>query len=98
MHPEWEGTNYARNVVLGLREQLAKLSLGFVGQTSGCGAMKGTPNWGIFVQYSPKHPSIQIISTLGLKVCGYYPHWAIWMFRIGLVGNLFLNRQPSDGP
>ena len=28
-----------------------------------------------------RDPSIQIIPTLGPKVCKYYPHWAIWIPR-----------------
>ena len=30
---------------------------------------------------SSKDPSIQIIPTLGPKVCKYYLHWAIWIHR-----------------
>ena len=30
---------------------------------------------------NPRDPSIQIIPTLGPKVCKYYLHWAIWIFR-----------------
>ena len=30
----------------------------------------------------PRDPSIQIIPTLGPKVCKYYLHWAIWIPRV----------------
>ena len=30
----------------------------------------------------PRDPSIQIILTLGPKVCKYYLHWAIWIPRV----------------
>ena len=33
---------------------------------------------------NPKDPSIQIIPTLGRKVCKYYLHWAIWIPRVRL--------------
>ena len=29
-----------------------------------------------------RDPSIQIIPTLGPKVCKYYLHWAIWIPRV----------------
>ena len=29
----------------------------------------------------PRDPSIQIMPTLGLRVCKYYLHWAIWIPR-----------------
>ena len=29
--------------------------------------------------YIPRDPCIQIIPTLGPKVCEYYLHWAIWI-------------------
>ena len=31
-----------------------------------------------------RDPSIQIIPTLGPKVCKYYLHWAIWIPREGI--------------
>ena len=31
-----------------------------------------------------KDPSIQILPTLGPKVCKYYPHWAIWSPRLSI--------------
>ena len=31
---------------------------------------------------NPRDPSIQIIPTLGPKVCKYYLHWAIWIPRV----------------
>ena len=30
---------------------------------------------------NPRGPSIQILPTLGRKVCKYYLHWAIWIPR-----------------
>ena len=30
---------------------------------------------------NPRDPSIQIIPTLGPKVCKYYLHWAVWIPR-----------------
>ena len=30
---------------------------------------------------NPRNPSIQILPTLGPKVCKYYLHWAIWIPR-----------------
>ena len=29
-----------------------------------------------------RDPSIQIMPTLGPKVCKYYLHWAIWIPRV----------------
>ena len=34
--------------------------------------------WGLY-----RDPSIQIIPTLGPKVCKYYLHWAFWIPRVG---------------
>ena len=31
----------------------------------------------------PRDPSIQVIPTLGSKVCNYYLHWAVWIPRVG---------------
>ena len=45
----------------------------------------------------PRDPSIQIIPTLGPKVCKYYLHWAIWIPRVfslfGFIGTQ-LNPYP----
>ena len=37
--------------------------------------------WG-HQKHNPRDPSIQIIPTLGPKVCKYYLHWAIWIPRV----------------
>ena len=48
------------------------------------------------VETGYKDPSIQILPTLGPKVCKYYLHWAIWsprlllyLIRSGVLKELF---------
>ena len=38
------------------------------------------------LECNPGHPSIQIIPTLGPKVCKYYLRWAIWIPTVRLQG------------
>ena len=40
-----------------------------------------------------RDPSIQIIPTLGPKVCKYYLHWAIWIPRVA--SGVFLPITPT---
>ena len=43
----------------------------------------------------PRDPSIQIIPTLGPKVCEYYLHLAIWIPRVNLDGSVETPLQPD---
>ena len=36
----------------------------------------------ISIHTNPRDPSLQIIPTLGPKVCKCYLHWAIWIPRV----------------
>ena len=42
---------------------------------------------GLRAKVYPRDPGIQIIPTLGPKVCKYYLHWAIWSKVLGIIFN-----------
>ena len=62
------------------------------GNLLGVPIIRTTVFWGLYwgspyfgrLPYYPRDPSIQIIPTLGPKVCKYYLHWAIWIPRVNI--------------